>query len=259
MGQQVVVTAADDALAVAEADVATSVAEIDRLETEIVELDAAADQMLIDAFVDPPINHTLDIFQAETLADATVKYTIVEIQTDADATAIEQLGVAQDELEIQQAAQQALAATAAEKKTEADVAMAALEASLAQQEAFATEVEAHLNAKLAEAESLKASDAALSLQLVAEQAELAASLRAATAQPVTSASTVQPAPGGLVTVTCPGGGSITVAGSIGSQVQALLDASSPRASRCAGRLPRSSATDRAPHGALRHVRLRHLK
>jgi hypothetical protein len=225
VGQQVVVNAANDALAVAEADVAASAAEIASLETEIVELDEAADQMVIDAFVDPPINHALDVFRSETLADATVKNAIVEIQADADANAIEALDEAQQQLEVEQAEQEDLAATAADKKTEADSAMAELEEGLAQQTAFATEVEARLNAKLAEAESLKASDAALSEQILAEQAALAASLQEAEAQPSGSPSTITPAPGGLATVTCPGGGSITVAGSIAANVQALLDAS----------------------------------
>jgi LAS superfamily LD-carboxypeptidase LdcB len=224
VGQQVVVTATEDALAVAEADVAASAAAIARLEAEIVELDAAADQMLIDAFVDPPINHALDVFRSETLADATIKTAIIEIQADADAAAIDDLGEAQDELEVRQAEQEDLAATASQKKTEADAAMAELEAAMAEQAQFATDVEARLNAKLAEAESLKTSDAALSRQLVAEQAALAASLAASAAQPAASASTIVPAPGGLATVTCPGGGSITVAGSIAANVQALLDA-----------------------------------
>src|SRR5690606_13944219 len=102
-GQQVVVNAANDALAVAEADMADSQAEIDRLEGVIVELEAAADQMLIDHFVDPPINHALDVLDAETLADATVKNAIVEIQADADADAIEALDEARDDLEVEKA------------------------------------------------------------------------------------------------------------------------------------------------------------
>jgi peptidoglycan hydrolase CwlO-like protein len=224
-GQQVVATAAQDALESAEADVAASVAEIERLEDEIVELDEAADQMVIDSFVDPPINHALDVFKSETLADATVMNAIVGIQSEADADAIERLAEAQDELEAEKEAQEELAADAAAKKDEADAALADLEEGLAQQEAFATEVEARLNAKLAEAESLKASDAALSQQILEEQAALAASLEASEAQPVGSASTVTPAPGGLATVTCPTGGSITVAGSIAGNVQSLLDAS----------------------------------
>jgi LAS superfamily LD-carboxypeptidase LdcB len=41
---------------------------------------------------------------------------------------------------------------------------------------------------------------------------------------VPAPSVVRPAPGGLATVTCPSGGSITVAGSIADSVQALLNA-----------------------------------
>ncbi|HEX6569319.1 MAG TPA: D-alanyl-D-alanine carboxypeptidase family protein [Acidimicrobiales bacterium] len=223
-GQQVAVTAAEDALDVADAAVAESAGKIDALEGEIAALDAAADQVVIDAFVDPPINHALDIFNADTLADATVKNAIVDLQSEADADTIEALGDAQDDLEAQKVEQEALAATAAEKKTEADDAMATLEASLAQQEAFATEVEARLNAKLAEAEALKTYDATLSEQIAAEQAALAAALANSTAQPTTSPSTVGEVPGGLATANCPGGGTITVAGSIVANVQSLLDA-----------------------------------
>jgi LAS superfamily LD-carboxypeptidase LdcB len=102
--------------------------------------------------------------------------------------------------------------------------MADLEESLAQQQELANDIEQRLNAKLAEAESLRAFDAELSEQIAAEQAALAASLQAATVQPTGTASTVESAPGGLATVTCPGGGSITVAGSIAGNVQSLLDA-----------------------------------
>jgi LAS superfamily LD-carboxypeptidase LdcB len=223
-GQQVVVNAANDALAVAEADVAASVEAIASLETQIVALEAETEQIVIDAYIDPPIDHALDIFDSETLAEATVKDAIVDIQTEADADAIRELDTAQAELEVQKAEQEELAAAASVKKDEADAAMTELEEALEVQAAFATEVEARLNAKLAEAQSLAASDAALSQQIAREQAAMAAALAAAQAQPSTSPSTVTPAPGGLADVTCPGGGTITVAGSIGSSVQALLDA-----------------------------------
>jgi peptidoglycan hydrolase CwlO-like protein len=224
-GQQVVVNAANDAAEGAAADVAASETAIAELEGEIVVLDRAADQVVIDAYIDPPLDHALDIFKSETLVDATVKSAIVEIQTEADANAIEQLDQAQSELEVEKAGLEELAAAANEKKAEADAAMAELETALAQQTQFATEVENRLNDKLAEAQSLATSDAALSQQILAEQAALAAALQAAEAQPSGSPSTVSPAPGGLATVTCPGGGSITVAGTIASQVQGLLDAS----------------------------------
>lgn len=223
-GQQVVVNAANDALATAEADVAASESRISALEDEIAELDAAADQMIVDSFMNPPINHALDILHSDSLADATVMDALVSMQSEADARAIEALAEAQDELEDEKVVLDELAATAAEKKDEADAAMADLEESLAQQQELANDIEQRLNAKLAEAESLRAFDAELSEQIAAEQAALAASLQAATVQPTGTASTVESAPGGLATVTCPGGGSITVAGSIAGNVQSLLDA-----------------------------------
>jgi LAS superfamily LD-carboxypeptidase LdcB len=228
--QQTTVATADQALATAEGDVATSAAAIATLEQRIIELDQAADQMVIDAFVDPPINHALDAFRARTLTEATVKQALVEIQAQADADTLEQLDQARAQLEVDQAAQEELVAVAADKKAEADEALAGLEAALAQQSEFAAAVEERLNAKLAEAESLKLYDAQLSNQIALEQAQLAASLQAAqaaaAAQPAVdpAPSTIAPAPGGLATVTCPSGGSITVAGSIAGNVQALLDA-----------------------------------
>jgi LAS superfamily LD-carboxypeptidase LdcB len=223
-GQQVVVNAAEDARAVADAELADAVAAVEDLQLEIAELDAATDQMIIDAFVDPPVNHALDAFRVDTLSEATVKDALVSMKADADTTLLEQLDEARAELEVEQAEKEDLAAAADQRKSEADAALAELNTSLEAQATLATEVEARLNAKLAEAEALEAYDAELSRQIQAEQEALAASLAAAQAQPEPGGSTVTPAPGGLATVSCPGGGSITVAGTIADSVQSLLDA-----------------------------------
>ena len=216
--------------------------------------------MIVDAFLHPPMDHALDAFKADTVADATLKNGLVDLQADEDAATLERLAQAEDELSAQKVEQEALAADAAETRAAADAAMADLDAALAVQSQLATEVEARLNAKLAEAESLRLSDAALSQQIAAEQAALAAALAASQAPPSGSPSTIQPAPGGLATVTCPGGGSITVAGAIAGNVQALLDAAvGRRHADVRGRLSRSRRTDRPPRGPLRNLRLRHLR
>jgi LAS superfamily LD-carboxypeptidase LdcB len=222
--QQVVVNAAEDAQAVADAELADAVTAVEDLQVEIAELDAATDQMIIDAFVDPPVNHALDAFRVDTLSEATVKDALVSMKADADTTLLEQLDEARGELEVEQANKEDLAAAADQRKSEADAALAELNTSLEAQARLATEVEARLNAKLAEAQALEAYDAELSRQIQAEQEALAASLAAAQAQPEPGGSTVTPAPGGLATVSCPGGGSITVAGTIADSVQSLLDA-----------------------------------
>jgi LAS superfamily LD-carboxypeptidase LdcB len=223
-GQQVVVNQATDAQTAADAAVAASAEQIAALEAETAALNAAVDQMIVDAFLHPPLDHALDAFKADTVADATVKNGLVDIQADEDAATLERMAEAEEELTVQKADQEVLAAEATQARSEADAALAELDAALAAQTQLANEVEARLNARLAEAEALRASDAALSAQIEAEQAALAAALAASQAQASGSSSSIQPAPGGLATVTCPAGGSITVAGAIAGNVQALLDA-----------------------------------
>ena len=219
-GQQVVVAQATDAQASADAAVAASAEQIAAVEAETVALNAAIDQMIVDAYLHPPMDHALDAFKADTVSDAAFKNGIVDIQSAEDAATLTRLGEAEDELTVQKAQQEGLAAEAAQAKGEADAAMADLDTVVAAQNQLATEVQSRLDAKNAEAVALAASDAALSQQIQAEQAALAAAL-SSSRQTGLGAS-----PGGLATVSCPSGGSITVAGSIAGDLQALLDASS---------------------------------
>ena len=268
---------AERALAAAEAEVEAAEAEIAEQEARIEELNAATDALVVEAFVNPPAASTLDTFRADSLADATVKQALLDIQADADADLLDELEQAYEDLEVDKAEKEELVAEAEARRAEAESELTELENALAQQEAFAADVEERLDAKLAEAESLRVFDEALAERLAQEQAEVAAALRAAqeaaaqreaeeraaaeraaaaqAAAPPPSAgggssgtsggggsssgggssgssgggtsspprSVVQPAPGGLATVTCPHGGSITVAGSIAGNVQALLN------------------------------------
>jgi LAS superfamily LD-carboxypeptidase LdcB len=220
----------EKALAEAEADLEDAVAEVAEVERRIVALDNATDELVVAAFVDPPMDHAIEALRAETVSDAAVKQSLIRIQAEDDADLMEQLDRAEEELRSEQLAKEVLATTAAQRRAEARDKLAEVEAALAQQTRFADELEERLNAKLAEAEGLKQYDAELAEKIEAEQAEWARNLQAlqaAQSQPTSSSSssTVEPAPGGLATVSCPSGGSITVAGSIGQDVQALLDAS----------------------------------
>jgi septal ring factor EnvC (AmiA/AmiB activator) len=261
--QQAELDEAERALAAAEAEVETATANVAAEEARIERLNQATDELVVEAFVNPPSDNALDSFKADSLSDAMVKQALVEIQSDSDADVLDQLEQAHEDLEVEQANKEALAAAAEEQRSTAERELTEVENALAQQESFAADVEERLNAKLAEAESLREFDVALADQLVREQAEVAARLRAAqeaaaaqaaaeaaaaaaaarsvtpTAAPVGSGgggggnggggggpapSIIAPAPGGLATVTCPHGGSIKVAGSIAGNVQALLDA-----------------------------------
>jgi LAS superfamily LD-carboxypeptidase LdcB len=194
------------------------------------ELNVNADQLVVDSFVNPPSDNALEPLRAGSVSEAAVMQAILEMQGDRDARLLEQLAQAHDALEAEEANKQDAAAEAEEARQGAAQELVDVEAALAQQQEFAAQVEERLNAKLAESESLKALDAALSDKLAQEQAALAAQLaaaRAAQAAPPpadVAPSEITTVPGGLATVTCPTGGTITVAGSISGNVQALLDA-----------------------------------
>ncbi|HET6664438.1 MAG TPA: D-alanyl-D-alanine carboxypeptidase family protein [Acidimicrobiales bacterium] len=248
----------------AEADLAAAVQAVADAQQRIEDLNRRADELVVQAFVSPPSDNALDAFRADSLSDGAVKQAVIEIQADTDADILDQLDEAHEDMEVEQANKTEAEAAAEARKDEAAQELADVEAALAQQEAFAADLEERLNAKLAEAESLKQFDKALSDRLVREQAEVArriramqeaaerqrraqeAAARAAAARAAAAAneppppapapdspprvptgppaSVVTRAPGGLATVTCPHGGSITVAGSIADNVQALLNA-----------------------------------
>jgi hypothetical protein len=228
--QQSELRQAEQTQARADADLAAAIQAVADAEQRIVELDRKADQLVVDSFVNPPSDAALEPLRAGSLVEAAVMQAVLDMQGENDARVLDQLAEAHDALEAEQADQEAAAADAAQARQAAAQELADVEAALAQQQAFAADVEDRLNAKLAEAESLKALDAALSQQIAREQAELAAQLaaaqEAAAAAPTTDVAPAEiaPAPGGLATVTCPAGGSITVAGSISGSLQALLDA-----------------------------------
>jgi D-alanyl-D-alanine carboxypeptidase len=243
----------------AEDELAAAIQAVADAQRRIDDLNHRADELVVQSFVNPPTDNALDAFRADSLSDAAVKQAVIEIQADTDADILDQLDEAHEDMEVEQANRTAAEAAAEDRKDEAAQELADVEAALAQQQDFAADLEERLNAKLAEAESLKEFDKALSDRLVREQAEVARRIRAMQeaaerqrraqeaaaraaaaaadrpAPPVSDspprtpaaappASVVSPAPGGLATVTCPHGGSITVAGSIAGNVQALLNA-----------------------------------
>jgi peptidoglycan hydrolase CwlO-like protein len=242
----------------AESELGAAIQAVAGAQLRIDELNRRADELVVQSFVSPPTDNALDAFRADSLSDAAIKQAVIEIQADTDADILDQLDEAHEDMEVEQANKTAAEAAAEEQKDQAAQELADVQTALDQQQDFAADLEERLNAKLAEAESLKEFDKALSDRLVREQAEVARRLRAmqeaaerqrraeeAAARAAAAAadrrapasdsppripamappaSVVSRAPGGLATVTCPHGGSVTVAGSIAGNVQALLNA-----------------------------------
>jgi LAS superfamily LD-carboxypeptidase LdcB len=224
-----------------EAELAEATQAVADTQQWIDELNKQADQLVVDSFVNPPSDYALEPLRAGSIVDAAVIQTVIHMQGDRDAQVLEGLAQAHDALETEQANKADAAVEAERAQQAATQELDDVEAALGQQQAFAADVEKRLNAKLAEAESLRTLDATLADRLAREQAELAAQLAAQAAAQApaptqdVAPSQIAPAPGGLATVTCPVGGSITVAGSISGNVQALLnDAAADGVMLCGG-------------------------
>jgi LAS superfamily LD-carboxypeptidase LdcB len=254
--QQARLDEAERAADEADAEVVAATKAVASAQTRIDQLNLITDGLVVEAYVNPPSDNALEAFRADSIIDSAVKETLVDLQSDADADALDQLKQAHEDLAVQKAEKEDLAAAAEKKRADAEAALGDLQNALDQQQTFQDQLEERLNAKLAEAESLKTFDRKLADQLVREQAQVAAYLRAleraaeaqrraeaaAAARAAAAAaaagraapvhtggggaapSVIAPAPGGLATVTCPHGGSITVAGSIAGDVQRLLNA-----------------------------------
>lgn len=220
-----------------EAELAQATQAVADAERRIDDLNEQADRLVVDSFVNPPSDYALEPLRAGSMTDAAVIQAVLQMQGKRDADVLERLAQAHDSLEVEQGKKEDAAAEARQAQEAAARELDDVEAALGQQQAFAADLEERLNARLAEAESLRTLDAALSDRLAQEQAALAAELAAASQPPAqdVAPSQIAPAPGGLATVSCPVGGSITVAGSISGNVQALLnDAAADGVMLCGG-------------------------
>ena len=230
---------AQQALASANAAVAAADAAVAETQRRIDDLLVKTDQVVVNAFVSPGTESALSMFSEESPTIANVKWAILDLQTTTDAKLLADYHAAQEQLRTQKDTQDKAREEAQNRKAEAEAALADKQAAVSQQALFASEVQARLDQKLSEAEMLKNVDPALAAQLKAEQAQLVAALneldeevaaelarqRAAelSAQAeANKAAGIQAPPGGVVSVPCPGGGSIQVAGDIAKPVGRLL-------------------------------------
>jgi D-alanyl-D-alanine carboxypeptidase len=256
--QVAAVLAARAAEAAATAEVAAADAAVAETEGLIDELTTQSDQVVIEAFINPPAENAMETLSAATLSDATVKQSILTSQSNANADVLTQLEAAQSELAEVKAAQGEAASEAEQRAAEAELALADLVSSQSQESLFVLAVQDRLAASLAEADALATVDPAAAETIRAREAEIAAAIgqivagrqqreseaalhRAmeeaaakaaaeAAARPSSSSSagggggSLGPATGSLSTVSCPGGGSITVDSSLAGSLRSMLDA-----------------------------------
>jgi LAS superfamily LD-carboxypeptidase LdcB len=234
-------SAAEQALSAANAGVAAADAAVADAQRRIDDLLAKTDHVVVNAFVTPATESALSMFSEKSTSSANVKWAILDLQATTDAELLAEYHAARERLGAEKANKDAAVEEARNRRAAAEAALADKQEAVSQQALFAAEVHARIDQKLSEAEMLKGVDPALAAQLQAEQAQLVAALNAldeevaaelarrravelsAQAEANTAAG-VQAPPGGVVSVPCPAGGSIQVAGDISEPVGHLLTA-----------------------------------
>lgn len=219
----------------AEKDLEEAEAAVVAAQARIDDLDAASERFVVDAYMSPPSDFAIDSLDARSIADATIKHALLDLHADAGADVLDQLTAAHEDVEVERLNKAEVAAEAAEKREAASDALARVQAAQAQQQAFADEAAAALERKLAESAQLEAQDLDLSRRIAEEQAALARRLaeqqaaasrnNSPAASRPTGPGTITAVPGGLASVSCPSGSSITVASSVAPKLRRLLDAS----------------------------------
>ena len=138
-------------------------------ETEflIEETTIASDEVVIQAFINPPNERALDVLAAETPADATVKQALLDMDADRSASSLTDLQDALASHESLKEAQLEALDEAETARAEAEAALADLESSLSTQAQFVTQVQAALD---------QAGEAATDPDALARQAEIATAL-----------------------------------------------------------------------------------
>jgi peptidoglycan hydrolase CwlO-like protein len=241
--QRAALETARQAVTAAENEVALAQAKVDETQAEIDAMVGESDAVVVRTFMNPPSESAIQTLTATSPSDATVKRALLDMYADADAGVIAQFQAKQEELRVEKAAQEEATEQADIRRAEADAALADLRAAATQQVQFAADIEARLERNLSEADALQNIDPELAAQLREEQAALAQAIADAQAQIAAEDALedagVEPADpdaptgpstivieGGLANVSCPSGGSITVAGVLARDLQGLLNLAS---------------------------------
>jgi hypothetical protein len=238
--QKAILATAQAAVATAQANLAAADTALADTQQRLDAVNADADRVVVEAFVNPPAESAFEALTAESLMDATVKQSILDRRTDGDAAKLSEYQEIQEQLDAERTRRQAAADAAEAAEAESQAALTDVEAAVSQQVAFAVEVQRRLDRNLAEAAALEDVDPALAERIRAREAELAAALHAldeevqaevararaaelaAQAAENRSIPGVKPVPGGVVSVSCPAGGAIEVPGDIAGPVERLL-------------------------------------
>jgi len=161
----------------AQAAVEAAAREVERAKGEIAELDQAAKDAAVAAYMQPTASVGLvDALATSSIGEAELKQALLHARSQNQFDVLDQLERARDDLEVAELAAEA-AATAAEGEQAAVAAeLDEVRQATTEQEAVVAGVQDRLDHRLAEAQSLAELDSQLADQIQQEQARIAAEL-----------------------------------------------------------------------------------
>lgn len=218
--QQAAVEDAQRGVRRAERDIAEAEAAQRETQAEIDSLEARQQTMAVDSYIRSGTNAgDIEVLNESDPLAVAEREALLDLTSGRNADLSDQLTGARQDLRDEQARAEEAEQRAEDQRGRAQRQLADLQTAQQRQAAFAADVDRRIEARLSEAANLEQLDAQLSAEIAAQQAALAA-------QVPSSGGSTTPLPagtGGNISLSTVGG--ITVASSIASQVQGLLNAS----------------------------------
>ncbi|MEO7430127.1 MAG: M15 family metallopeptidase, partial [Acidimicrobiales bacterium] len=231
-GQEALLAEANRAAAEAEDALAQATAAVEAKSAEIHVLHQDIRDFAVQAFVHPPSDDAMAALDTADPGEAAQKRALLDIQNTNDADLLDRLSAAEEDLQVQRKLADEASQRAQQKRAAAAGRLGELTSARDQQQAYANQVQARLEHAQSEAAALEQLDATLSAKIAAEQAALARKAAASSSRRSGGGGSTATFSGSLSTVSCPTGGSITVASSIASDTQALLNAAPDSLNLC---------------------------
>jgi cell division protein FtsB len=210
----------------AAAEAAAASAAASATEAELAGVRDRLRSLAVSAYVNPPGEELMRRFEASSAQHDATRQALLQMRSGRDVDLADQVRVIQRRHQDDLARAEATRAAAEEAASAAAATAAALQASRGEQEAFAASVRSRLDVRLADVAALERIDADLAARIRAEEAAVAAALRALAPKPSVSAAADTsgparpvPPPPPLRTV-----GGITVNAQIADQLAAMLQA-----------------------------------
>lgn len=242
--QQALLADARRAADQAAASLAAAQREEEQARAEIVELESMVREIAIQEYMRPTTVDPMVVLSSETVADASRRSALLDIRTQRDADILDQLQAARQDVELRRQEAERAATRAEQQRSEVAGRVEQVEQARDQQAEFAASVEQRLDSTLSEAAALADLDAELAGRIAAEEAQIAAALRARQASRPRPAAEAGGSPGGSSGSSSSSGGSsrapasivgsgsivsvngIRVSSQIADSLRALLDAAS---------------------------------